>query len=92
MSSGIVKWFNKTKGYGFILPDDGGEDVFVHVTVLEKTGTRYLEEGQPLHFETEIKNGRLRAISIELIDGPFVDQDGDDQASDLEYHHTEEAA
>jgi cold shock protein len=92
MSSGIVKWFNKTKGYGFILPDDGGEDVFVHVTVLEKTGTRYLEEGQPLDFEAEIKNGRLRAVSVELTDLPFDEQDLDNQASDSDYNDAEEAA
>lgn len=66
MISGTVKWFNKTKGYGFICPEDGSEDVFIHVTVLEKTGMRYLEEEQTVKFETEIKNGRLRAINIEV--------------------------
>tara|TARA_R110002095_G_scaffold94253_2_gene82028 strand:+ start:3848 stop:4126 length:279 start_codon:yes stop_codon:yes gene_type:complete len=66
MISGRVKWFNKTKGYGFICPEDGSEDVFIHVTVLEKTGMRYLEEEQDVKFETEIKNGRLRAINIEV--------------------------
>lgn len=66
MISGTVKWFNKTKGYGFICPKDGSEDVFIHVTVLEKTGMRYLEEEQHVNFETEIKNGRLRAINIEI--------------------------
>lgn len=64
MASGKVKWFNKTKGYGFIVPEDGSEDVFVHITVLEKAGFRSLEEGQVLEFETEIKNGRLRAIAV----------------------------
>ena len=66
MITGRVKWFNKTKGYGFICPEDGSEDVFIHVTVLEKTGMRYLEEEQNVMFETEIKNGRLRAINIEV--------------------------
>lgn len=66
MISGTVKWFNKTKGYGFICPEDGSEDVFIHVTVLEKTGMRYLEEEQTVKFETEIKNGRLRAVNIEV--------------------------
>lgn len=66
MISGRVKWFNKTKGYGFICPEDGSEDVFIHVTVLEKTGMRYLEEEQNVRFETEIKNGRLRAVNIEV--------------------------
>lgn len=67
MSVGKVKWFNKTKGYGFIMPDDGGDDVFVHVTVLEKSGLRRLEESQGVEFETEIKDGRLRAITVSLL-------------------------
>jgi len=65
MSFGTVKWFNKIKGYGFIVPDDGGEDVFVHVTVLEKAGIRRLNEEQKVEYETEIKEGRLRAVSVE---------------------------
>jgi CspA family cold shock protein len=64
MSIGIVKWFNKTKGYGFIVPKEGGEDVFVHITTLEKSGLRRLEEGQEVEFEAEIKEGRLRAIVV----------------------------
>ena len=64
MISGKVKWFNKTKGYGFICPEDNSEDVFIHVTVLEKIGMRSLEEDQHVEFETEIKNGRLRAVNI----------------------------
>ncbi len=64
MISGKVKWFNKTKGYGFICPEDSSEDVFIHVTVLEKIGMRSLDEEQHVEFETEIKNGRLRAINI----------------------------
>ncbi|HBN22337.1 MAG TPA: cold-shock protein [Holosporales bacterium] len=73
MISGTVKWFNKTKGYGFICPEDGSEDVFIHVTVLEKTGMRYLEEEQTVKFETEIKNGRLRAINIEVDGATLLD-------------------
>jgi CspA family cold shock protein len=67
MSVGKVKWFNKIKGYGFIVPEGGGDDVFVHVTVLEKSGIRRLEEAQAVEFETEIKDGRLRAIAVSLI-------------------------
>lgn len=75
MTSGTVKWFNKTKGFGFIVPHEGGEDVFVHVTVLEKSGVRYLDEGQAVSFETEIKNGRLRAVLVELNDNDLEDSD-----------------
>lgn len=77
MIPGKVKWFNKTKGYGFICPEDGSEDVFIHVTILEKTGLRYLEEEQEVFFETEIKNGRLRANNIEVPghEAPEMDDD-----------------
>lgn len=68
MSFGTVKWFNKVKGYGFIVPEGEGEDVFVHVTVLEKANIRSLEEGQHVSYEAEIKEGRLRAISLNLAD------------------------
>lgn len=66
MSVGKVKWFNKIKGYGFIVPEEGGDDVFVHVTVLEQSGIRRLEEAQSVEFEAEIKDGRLRAITVSL--------------------------
>lgn len=64
MSNGKVKWFNKVKGYGFIVPTDGGEDVFIHVTTLEKAGLKRLEENQEVQYEAEIKDGRLRAVTI----------------------------
>jgi cold shock protein len=51
MASGVVKWFNATKGFGFIRPDDGGEELFVHHTAIQMQGYRQLEEGQRVEFE-----------------------------------------
>ncbi len=53
MATGTVKWFNDQKGYGFIQPDDGGKDVFVHATALEQAGMRGLVEGQKVAFDTQ---------------------------------------
>ncbi len=53
MATGTVKWFNTTKGYGFIQPDDGGADVFVHISAVERAGMRQLDEGQKLSYELE---------------------------------------
>jgi CspA family cold shock protein len=54
MPTGTVKWFNGTKGYGFIQPDDGGKDVFVHISAVERAGLRELAEGQKVSYEVEI--------------------------------------
>jgi CspA family cold shock protein len=51
MASGAVKWFNATKGFGFIQPDDGGQDVFVHISAVERAGMRDLREGQKISYE-----------------------------------------
>ena len=53
MSTGTVKWFNAQKGYGFIQPDDGGKDVFVHISAVERAGMYNLNEGQKVSFDTE---------------------------------------
>jgi cold shock protein len=53
MPTGTVKWYNETKGYGFIQPDNGGKDVFVHATALERAGLRGLAEGQKVSYEVE---------------------------------------
>ena len=53
MATGTVKWFNATKGYGVIQPDDGGADVFVHISAVERAGMRSLNEGQKLSYELE---------------------------------------
>ena len=53
MATGTVKWFNGTKGYGFIQPDDGGKDVFVHISAVEQAGLRGLDENQKVSYEIE---------------------------------------
>jgi CspA family cold shock protein len=64
MPTGTVKWFNATKGYGFIEPSDGGKDVFVHITAVEKAGMRALVEGQKLTFEIANERGKLAATNL----------------------------
>jgi CspA family cold shock protein len=61
MSTGTVKWFNTTKGFGFIQPEDGGADVFVHISAVERAGLRSLNEGQRVEFETEKERGKTAA-------------------------------
>ena len=65
MPTGVVKWFNKTKGYGFIEPQGGGKDVFVHISAVEKAGMDGLMEGQRVSFELEQgKNGKTLAVQL----------------------------
>ena len=66
MSTGTVKFYNSAKGYGFIQPDDGGKDVFVHVTALERAGMRDLVEGQKVSFDIEVSQltGKTTATNI----------------------------
>ena len=65
MATGTVKWFNATKGYGFIAPDDGGKDVFLHVSALERAGLRSVQEGQKLSFElARGRDGRTSAENV----------------------------
>ncbi|PHY12896.1 cold-shock protein [Caulobacter sp. B11] len=63
MATGTVKWFNGTKGFGFIQPDDGGADVFVHISAVERAGMRGLDEGQKLNYELERdqRSGKMSA-------------------------------
>ena len=66
MSVGTVKWFNSTKGYGFIEPEDGSADVFVHITAVQASGMDGLEEGQKLSFDLEeAKNGKTNAVNLQ---------------------------
>lgn len=64
MAIGTVKWFNESKGYGFIAPQDGGDDVFVHYSAIEGTGFRTLAEGQKVNFEVERGPKGLQAANV----------------------------
>lgn len=69
MTTGTVKWFNSVKGFGFIAPDDGAPDVFVHVSALERAGIAALNEGQKLEFEVVAgRDGRSSAGNLKLLD------------------------
>lgn len=66
MATGTVKWFNETKGYGFIKPDQGSADVFVHVSEVEKSGLSTLNEGQKLEYEVTTAKGKTSAADLKL--------------------------
>lgn len=66
MANGTVKWFNPTKGFGFIQPDQGGADVFVHITALESAGIRNLSEGQKISYELATDKGKTAAANLRL--------------------------
>ncbi|OUX77770.1 MAG: cold-shock protein [Oceanospirillales bacterium TMED59] len=69
MSQGTVKWFNTQKGYGFINPDDEGNDVFVHITAVQNSGLTGLNEGQRVSYElAEQRNGRFAAVNLAVVD------------------------
>lgn len=68
MSRGTVKWFNTKKGYGFIQPESGSKDIFVHITQLEKAGINHLEDGQMIDYELYAdRDGRAAAGSLRLL-------------------------
>ena len=66
MANGTVKWFNSTKGFGFIQPDDGGTDVFVHISAVERAGLRGLNDGQKIKYEMvrDKKSGKMSADQL----------------------------
>ncbi|MBB5515692.1 CspA family cold shock protein [Rubricella aquisinus] len=69
MATGTVKWFNTTKGFGFIAPDDGGKDVFVHISAVERAGLSGLADNQKVEFELEQgRDGRSAATNLSAVD------------------------
>lgn len=68
MAIGTVKWFNAQKGFGFIRPDDGGKDVFVHISAVERAGLGSLNEGQKIKYEVAMDRGKSAAANLQLAD------------------------
>ena len=67
MNTGTVKWFNSTKGFGFIQPEGGGQDVFVHVSAVEKAGLNGLNEGQKVSYEEQKERGKTAAVNLKAL-------------------------
>ncbi len=69
MSSGTVKWFNEQKGYGFIQPDDGGKDIFVHISAVQRSGLQGLHDGQKVSFELQAdrRTGKMAAVNLQAL-------------------------
>jgi cold shock protein len=66
MATGKVKWFNATKGFGFIQPDDGGKDVFVHISAVERAGLKGLNDGQKVTYQVQEERGRQAAVDLKV--------------------------
>jgi CspA family cold shock protein len=64
MATGTVKWFNTQKGFGFIQPDDGGKDVFVHISAVQRAGLQSLNEGQKVSFDIATERGKAAAANL----------------------------
>ena len=67
MATGKVKWFNSQKGFGFIQPDDGSSDVFVHVSAVQDSGLNGLDEGQSISYELESAKGKTSAVKLQVV-------------------------
>lgn len=66
MATGTVKWFNGTKGYGFIAPDEGGNDVFVHISAVERSGLQGLNDGAKIEYDIEVDERRGKSSAVNL--------------------------
>lgn len=75
MQTGVVKWFNNTKGFGFIMPDEGEKDIFAHYSVIEMDGYRTLKAGQKVSFEIESGPKGLHASRIVAVENPSKTED-----------------
>jgi CspA family cold shock protein len=64
MATGTVKWFNAQKGFGFIQPDSGGKDVFVHISAVERAGLQGLQEGQKISYDVQVERGKEAATNL----------------------------
>ncbi|MFZ5722874.1 MAG: cold-shock protein [Pseudomonadota bacterium] len=73
MATGRVKWFNNAKGYGFVRPDHGGEDLFVHYSYISMDGYKTLKAGQPVNFDVKEASKGHHAVNLTLIDEPVRD-------------------
>ena len=91
MPTGIVKWFNGRKGYGFIEPEDGGNDVFVHVTALKDSGIKFLNEGDKVSYELTENRGRMAAGNLTL-DGESSTESADADDDQVEESADEESS
>lgn len=67
MAEGTVKWFNTTKGYGFIQPSEGGNDVFVHISAVQRAGLQGLSDGQKVSYELQNERGKTAAVDIKVL-------------------------
>ncbi len=67
MANGTVKWFNPTKGFGFIQPEQGGSDVFVHISAVERAGLNSLNEGARVSYELATEKGKTSAVNLKLL-------------------------
>jgi CspA family cold shock protein len=77
MATGTVKWFNNAKGYGFIRPDEGGEDLFVHYSYIQMDGFKSLKAGQPVEFEVQEAPKGYHAVNLFPLEKPLTRHSGD---------------